>query len=69
MQEQPYGKIVPFEEPVPENWTTWQKGEVVKIKDCYFKLMGVNLPQQQIIFKAISEIEVLTEKEKELKNA
>lgn len=50
-------KMFDSDELVPFGWSPLNKGEVVQIKDCYFKIQGINIQQQQIILKAISKRE------------
>ena len=42
---------------IPYGWMPLNKGEVVQIKNCYFKLTGIDLQGQTICLKAISKKE------------
>ena len=55
------GEIIKLDkvEDLPQGWALWQKGEVVNVKNCWFKVWGINLQQQELVLKAISNAEAI----------
>jgi hypothetical protein len=46
---------------IPEGWTNLTAGKIVKIEDCYFRIINVDIPAQELILKPMPRREAVKE--------
>lgn len=55
------GILRSFLEEVPKGWTDLTAGQIVNIKDCYFRIVNVDIKAQEMILKPIPKTDALKE--------